>query len=179
MLRKNHYGLIIILVVLGVLFSNAAMAELKIAYVNSQRILAILPSAIEAQKKLEEESNKWGLELQKMNEDLKTLQESLEQQSLLLSEEKKREKAEELQALYLQTQQFQATKWGEGGEFFKKREELIQPVYDEITKSIQKIGDAEEYDFIFDSVAGNLLHAKEKYDITDKVLKDLGVDPSK
>ena len=55
---------------------------------------------------------------------------------------------------------------------------MLQPVCDEINQVIHQIGDDEGYDFIFDAVSGNILHAKEKYDITDKVLEKLGVEPS-
>ena len=145
----------------------------KIGYVDSQKILSTFPPALDAQKKLEAESNKWGQELQKMQEDLKTLQNQLDQQSLLLSEAKKKEKAQQLQDLAIKIQQYQNEKWGNNGEFFRRRSELLQPVLDQINNAINKVGDEEGYDFIFDSVAGNILFAKNKYDLTDKVLQEL------
>jgi Skp family chaperone for outer membrane proteins len=52
------------------------------------------------------------------------------------------------------------------------------PVFDEINEAIHKVGEEEGYDFIFDAVAGNIVYAKEDHDVTDKVLKELGVDTS-
>jgi outer membrane protein len=148
-------------------------AEMKIGYIDSQRILATYPPAVDAQKELEGESAKWGQELQKMNQEFKTLQEQLDQQSLLLSEEKKRERAQELQNLAMKIQQYQNEKWGEQGEFFNRREELLKPVFDQINEAIKKVGADDDYDYIFDTVAGNILHAKEKYDLTDRILDEL------
>jgi len=152
---------------------HTALAQLKIGYIDSQRILSTFPAAVDAQKKLEGESTGWGQELQKMQEQFRTLQEQLDQQSLLLSEAKKKERTDELQALYLKIQQYQNEKWGEQGEFFKRREELLQPIIQKIDTAIKAVGTNDDYDFIFDSVQGNLLHAKPKYDLTDQVLKEL------
>lgn len=183
MIRKHISPLVVLAVVAVVSGWQTAVAQLKVGYVDSQKIITTFPVAIDAQKKLEAEGAGWGQELQRMQEELRTLQEQLDQQSLLLSEAKKREKGEELQALYVRAQQFQAEKWGQGGEYFKRQEELLQPIFDTINKTIHRIGDEEGYDFIFDSVAGNILHAKENYDITDKVLKELekekAAEPSK
>ena len=49
----------------------------------------------------------------------------------------------------------------------------MQPIIGSINQVIHRIGEEEGYDFIFDSVAGNILHAKEKYDITEAVLEEL------
>jgi outer membrane protein len=152
---------------------QTAGAQLKVGYIDSQRILTTLPTAVDAQKRLDAEQAKWGQELQRMQGELQTLQEKLDQQSLLLSEAKKKEQRDEIQALYVRAQQYQSQKWGQGGEYFKLQEELLQPVFDTINAAIHRIGDEEGYDFIFDSVAGNILHAKEDHDLTEKVLKEL------
>lgn len=173
MLRK------LVFAVIGLFCLSASVsAQLKMGYVDSQLILNKLPTAVEAQQKLEEQSNVWAMELQKMGEELRSLQQQLEQQSLLLSDAKKKEKQDKIQQLYINSQQFQNEKWGENGAFFQKRNELLQPIFDQINKAIKAVGEKEDYDFIFDSVSGNILHAKEKYDLTTNVLEELGVDTS-
>jgi outer membrane protein len=126
----------------------------KLAYVDSQKILATFPPALDAQKKLEAENNQWAQEFQKMQEDMKALNDKLEQQSLLLSDAKKKEAAQEIQNLAIKAQQYQAEKWGEEGRFFQRRKELLQPVFDKINVIITKIGEEDAYDFIFDTQRG-------------------------
>src|SRR4030042_20581 len=58
-------------------------------------------------------------------------------------------------------------------ELSKWQEELLKPVYEEINAVIRSIREKEGYDFIIDSL--NLLDAKPEYDLTDKVMKELGV----
>ncbi len=175
---KRKLLLVTVFLILSVFLNSFVFAQLKIGYVDSQVILNKLPSAIEAQKKLEEQSNAWAEELQKMGDQLRTLQQQLEQQSLLLSDAKKKEKQDEIQQLYMKSQRFQNEKFGQQGELFQKRNELLQPVFDQINERIQEVAEEQGYDYIFDTVAGNILHAKEEYDLTKVLLEKLGVDTS-
>lgn len=160
-------------VVLSLIFGSLVFGQAKLGYVDSQRVLSGYAPALDAQKKLEAENNQWAQELQRMQEQIKSLQDRLEQQSLLLSEAKKRESAQEIQNLLLKAQQFQNEKWGEEGEFFRRRAELLKPVFDKINAVIAQLGDEGGYDFIFDTQAGALLYAQPKYDLTDEVLSRL------
>ena len=152
---------------------STAWPQIKIGYVDSQKILAAYPAAADVQKKLESENAGWAEELKKMNEEYKTAEQALDRQSLLLSDAKKKEKEKELKALYTAIQEFQKQKWGEGGEIFKRQEDLLKPVYDKINSVIQRVGEAEGYDYILDTVQGQVLYAKSKYDLTDLVVKEL------
>lgn len=174
---SRHSGIVIFFICLLVigLSGQPVLAQLKIGYVNSQEVLSSYPDAVEANRKLEAEASEWQAELRRMEEDLTQRQEQIEQQSMLLSDAKKQELAEELQRLYVEAQQYQNEKFGDQGEFFRRREELFAPVYDKINETIQNLGRSEGYDFIFDSIAGNLLWAKPEYDSTEKVLAALGV----
>jgi len=173
MLKRSGILVLTLVAIFVFSVSAGAFAQLKIGYINSDMVLKNYQAAIDASKKLEEESNKWGQELQRMQQQFKDSQDKLQQQSLLLSEAKKKEKAQEVQDLYLKIQQFQNEKWGQQGEYFKRQQELMGPIIQTINETIHKIGQDEGYDYIFDTVAGNILFAKDKYDLTDKVLKEL------
>ena len=175
----NHGHLRIVIAIFIVFCCTIiSFGQSKIGYVDSQKILSTFVDAIDAQKKLEAENGQWEQELRKMNDALTKLNDELEQKSLLLSEEKKKEKEQEIQAEARRIQQFQNQKWGENGEYFKRRSELYQPVIEKINRVIHRIGEEEEYDFIFDTVAGNILHGNEKYDLTDMVLSELEKEPT-
>ncbi|MFQ5602265.1 MAG: OmpH family outer membrane protein [bacterium] len=153
---------------------KSAMAQLKIGYINSNKILEVYQEAIDVKNKLKEINTQWEREAKDMQTEIQEKQEQLEAQSLLLSEEKKQEKAQEIQNIYIRYQQFLNEKWGQQGEAVKKEVELIQPVYDKINKAIKKIGEAEGYHYIFDVVAGNILYASEDQpDLTQKLLEEL------
>jgi len=158
------------------LLMNPVFAQkVKIGYINSTKILATFKEALDAQKKIDELNRQWEKEGLEMQKELEELREQFDSQSLLLSDTKKAEKAQEIQNLYLRIQQFQQEKWAPGqGQIYKKQEELMAPVLEKINTVIKEIGDEQDYDYIFDTVAGNILYASDdQEDLTDKVLEAL------
>jgi outer membrane protein len=154
--------------------ANPASAQLKLGYIDSQKILSSYKEAQDAQKQLQELNRRWEEEGTNMQKELQTKLEELESQALLLSEERKKEKETELQNLNIRLQQFQQEKWGPQGEVYSKRAELMQPVIDKINTVIKQIGTNEKFDYIFDVVNGNILHVSPSQpDLTDKVLEEL------
>jgi Skp family chaperone for outer membrane proteins len=106
--------------------------------------------------------------------EYQTLAQEIESQSLLLSEEKKKEKLRELQDKATEIDKFKFEKLNpEGGEFYRKNQELFKPIIDKINNVINKVGTDEEYDIILDASSGALLHALPKYDLTSRILDEL------
>ena len=171
MTSKRIFLFLVIIIGMGVIASAHAQTQMKFGYIDTQKILATYPKALDAQKKLEEERGVILQDLQRQEDEIRTAQQTLEQQSLLLSEEKKREKAQEIQNMVVKLQEETQRK---DQQFAQRRDEILQPVYDDINVAIRNIREAEDYDFILDAM--NLLDAKKEYDLTDKVLTNLGVD---
>ncbi len=155
-------------------FFTAASAQLKIGYVDSQRLMAEYQEAIDAQNKLEEIRNQYQAEYESKVREYQQMADEIDSQSLLLSEEKKKEKLRQLQDKATEIDKYKFEKLNpEGGEFYRKNQELFKPIIDKINVVIQKIGKVEEYDFILDAASGTLLHALPKYDLTQQVLAEL------
>lgn len=151
-----------------------ASAQLKLGYIDSQKILESYKESQDAQKKLASLNEQWQQEAKNMQQDLQEKNDQLESQALLLSEEKKSEKAQEIQNLYMRFQQFQNEKWGQQGELYVKQKEFMQPVLDKVNTAIRKMGAEEKFDYIFDVVAGNILYVSEgQADLTQHVLDEL------
>lgn len=168
MAKRTVFVSFAVMIMLSLMGAAHVSAQLKFGYVDIQKVLITDQESIDAQKKLEEERQAAIQELQKMNDELTKGYEALNQQSLLLSEQKRREKEQELQNLYLEMQQFQQDK---DQELTDRQTELMQPVYEKINAALRKIRDRDGYDFIFDTMY--LLDAKETYDLTDTLLKEL------
>lgn len=155
-------------------YAGPVLAQLKLGYIDSQKILESYKEAQDAQKQLASLNEQWQQEAKNMQQDLQEKQDQLESQSLLLSEEKKNEKAQEIQNLYLRFQQFQQEKWGQQGELYVKQKEFMQPVLDKVNIAIRRMGAEDKYDYIFDVVAGNILYVSEgQSDLTQRVLDEL------
>jgi len=168
---KKSFLVIIFVFVLVIVGSLSA--QIKIGYVDSQRILNEFDEAREAQAKLDMEAKKLQDEYQRLLAKLDSLNKEYERQRLIMSETRRKEKEEEIMELQRQIQDFQVNKLGPNGEIYQKQAELVGPVLEKIKKVIQKIGEEENYDYIFDTVAGNILYADPAHDLTDKVLYEL------
>ena len=168
---KRTFLVIIFAFVLVIVGSLSA--QIKIGYVDSQRILNEFDEAREAQAKLDMEAKKLQDEYQRLLAKLDSLNKEYERQRLIMSETRRKEKEEEIMELQRQIQDFQVNKLGPNGEIYQKQAELVGPVLEKIKKVIQKIGEEENYDYIFDTVAGNILYADPAHDLTDKVLYEL------
>jgi len=166
-------GLILTLsILLGASVTNAQ--KLKIGYINSEKIKAEYKEAQDAEKKIAEINAQWEKEAMEKQQEIQGLQEQLETQSLLLSEEKKREKYQELQNLALKFEQFKQQKWGQQGEINRKLEEVWKPIQDKIFAQINKIGEDEGFDYIFDSALNVILYIdKNQPDLTERVIEEL------
>lgn len=173
MRRKQFLPVLLSVFVVLFLFSGTGIAQ-KIGYVNSQQILANYKEAQDAQEQLDKLNQQWEAEAQEMQQQFQEKGKQLESQSLLLSEERQKEKQAELQELYQQIQQYQNQKWGESGEFYRKQQEIMKPIIDKVNEAIRKIGEEENFDYIFDTVAGNILYAgPNQQDLTQIVLDEL------
>jgi len=173
--RRTNIILVGMMVLAAMLLvSQRSFCQLKIGYIDSQRILENYKEAIDAQKKLDAQNAEWQKQGKQMQQQLRDLQEQLDSQSLLLSADKKEEKQREIQELYLKFQQFQVEKWGQEGEYFKLNKKLMEPVIQKINTVIAKIGQEEKFDYIFDTIGGGIVYASpEQLDLTDRVLEEL------
>lgn len=169
MFKKSLFTVIFVLGCLG----SSVFAQ-KLGYINSQTVMAEFKEAQDAQERLDKLNREWEAEGMELRKEFEQLGEELESQSLLLSEERKKEKRAELQALYTKMQQFQEEKWGPNGEASKREAEILQPVIDKINAAIKKVGEEENFDYIFDSVNANIVYASTSQpDLTQIVLEEL------
>lgn len=166
--------LIIIALLLFSFAVNPALArELKIGYFDSNKILSQYQDYKDAMELLKEEEGKYEQQAIQMEMDIQNLEEEIEAKNLMWSEEKRLEKQQEWQNLYLQYQQFLQEIWGPTGKLYQRNLELSKPIIDRIQDVITQIGEEEGYDFILDAGQGNVAFAKPEFDITDRVIEEL------
>ncbi|MCK9244385.1 MAG: OmpH family outer membrane protein [Candidatus Marinimicrobia bacterium] len=167
----------VVFIILGLLLmvgiTDYAQAQIKIGYVNSDRILSEFDEALEAQSKLDIEARKLEDQYRGMLAKLDSLQKDYERQKMMMSETRRKTKETEIAQLQESIQKFQVEKLGPEGEIYKKQAELVTPVLEKVKTVIAKVGKDNKYDYIFDTVAGNILYAEPAHDVTDKVIYEL------
>jgi len=169
----KKFTLIMIGFLLVMCSANLFAQNVKIGYVNSDRILAEFEEAKEAQQKLDVEAKKLEDEYRGMLGKLDSLNRDFERQKMIMSETRRKTKENEITQLQQNIQRYQVEKMGPEGEIYRKQAELVGPVLEKIKAVIEKVGKSNKYDYIFDTVAGNILYAEPVHDLTDKVLYEL------
>ena len=168
MKRLLFSGLILLL---GVSFAYAQ----KYAFVDTEYILDRIPSYTAAQDKLDNMSNDWQKEIEALYAEVEKLYNDYQAERVLLNEEMKTQREEEIVTKETEAKDLQKTYFGREGMLFEKRQELIKPIQDEIYKAVKEIALAGNFAVIFDTSSGaNMLYTNPKYDKSDDVLEKLG-----
>lgn len=147
---------------------SAHAAELKIGYVQVDKILQEAPQTAESGKKLEKEFSPRTQELERMQKQIRDIESGLDKNSLTLSETERRNKERDISNLKIEFQRKQRELREDVN--LRKNEELGS-LQDRINKAVTAVAEAEGYDLV---IYSGVAFASKKVDITDKVLKSLG-----
>jgi outer membrane protein len=159
---------------LFILTSALAIAQ-KYAFVDSEYIRNNIPAFTAAQEQLDKLSKQWEKEVADGYATVEQMYKSYQNESVLLSQDMKTKREEAIIAKEKEMKNLQNKYFGMEGDLFKKREELVKPIQDEILKAIKEIAVDGSYAVIFDTASGgNILFANPKFDISDQVLEKLG-----
>ncbi len=152
---------------MSALFVTGAQAtELKIGYVNTQRIFRDAPAAQKAAKKLEGEFSRRDQDLQRMAKQLQGLQENLEKNSVTMAEGDRRAKEKEFGEL---SREFQRKQREFREDLNLRQNEENAAVIEKANKAIKQIAETEKFDLILQDV----VWVSPKLDVTDRVIKAL------
>lgn len=166
------WGALLALALLGT-GAERASAELKIGFIDSDRIFAEYRKTQEAQ----EAFNREVQDLTKTARDKKTeiddLQRKLDQQGPMLSEAKRDEQNQLLQKKIGEYESFVQTTWGPNGKITKLNEEYLKPIIDRVHAIVAGIGTDEAFSLILDAADGNVVYGDKTLDLTDRVLSEL------
>ncbi len=165
---------------MALLLTGVSAHAQRIAFVDTKYILEQMPEYAAAQQELDMNSKKWQDEIDDRWGQIKRLREAFNAEAILLTEEMKKSRQEEISKKEQEARDLQQKRFGVGGDLFKKRQELIQPIQDRIFDAVKEVAGT-SYVAIFDigGVGNNVLYASEKYDKSDSVLRKLGIRPGK
>ena len=142
----------------------------RIAYVDVTAILESLPDYVKAQESLDKTATQWRQEISIEQDKIKGLYSKYQAEQVLLSEEMKKTREDEITAKEKEVREMQRQKFGTEGALFKKREELVKPIQDRVYGAIQQFATDKGFDFVFDKgSASGMLFADAKYDKTEDI----------
>ncbi len=161
---------------LGIILLAAGITTAqKYAFVDTEYILNRIPSYKAAQDQLDKLAADWQTEIETAYGEIEKMYKDFQAEKVLLTEEMKIRKEEEIINRENEVKQLQQKYFGQDGSLFTKRQELIKPIQDEVYSVIKEIAVEGSFAVIFDTASGaNMLYTNPKYDKSDDVLEKLG-----
>jgi outer membrane protein len=152
---------------------DASAKDLKLGYIDSNRILTEYKGMADVQAELEKAKLVWDKETQAKEAELDSLREEYDAQSLMWSEKTQQQKQQAIQEKYMEYQRFVNEIISPSGKFAQLRMELLKPIYDKINTILDQLGKEGDYDFVFDVDIPAVVFAKPEYELTDRVWEEL------
>jgi outer membrane protein len=172
MMNHRTLKVLVAATLLAAAAAGATAQELKIGYVNSDRVLRDAAPAKAAQLKLEAEFSKREKDLTDLANRLKAASDKLDKDAPTLAEtervRRQRELVDQDRELQRKRREFQE-------DLSQRKNEELGAVVERTNRVIKQIFETEKYDLILQEA----VFWSPKVDITDKVIKALNAAPGK
>jgi len=165
-LNKQITNLLAALLIAASIPLGVCAEEVKVGYINTDRVFRDSNAAIAAQNKLQQEFSKREKDIVDSGNALKSDAEKFERDAMTMSESQRstrqRQLMEQDRELQRKRQDFQE-------DVKNRKNEEFKIVLDKANKVIKQMAESEKYDVLLQQVA----YINPKLDITDKVIKAL------
>ena len=158
--------------------SPAEAQNVRLGFVDSQRIFESYRGAQEAQERFGREITAWRTEADERRRALDVLRNEMKDQEALATEAKKVEQESALSKAVSEYDRFVQEFWGPGGRVQRMNEEMTREVIGKIRDAVETIAYREGYDLVLDAADGNVIFGVKGLDLTDRVLTELAKDPA-
>ncbi|WP_299709039.1 OmpH family outer membrane protein [uncultured Pontibacter sp.] len=163
----------------GFFLSTVSQAQ-KFGYIDSNFILSKMPAYAKAQVELDKQSAAWQKEIEGMYQAVEKMKEDYKAEEVLLTEEMKKKRQAEISRKENEVREYQRKVFGFEGMMFKRRQDLIRPIQDEVFTAVEKVAKARGLQTVFDK-SGDLImiYTNPVHDYTEYVLEELGLATDK
>lgn len=166
-MKYLHSTFAVLALSLGI--ATVEAADLKIGFIDAERVNRESAPAERASKQLEKEFAPRAQELQRRENQIKALQGQLEKEAMTMSESDRRAKEQELARLNLDFQRMQR-EYRE--DLNLRRNQELSALFERANRIIRQIAESEKFDLILQEA----VYRSPRIDITDKVLKALSAE---
>ncbi len=167
---------ILLTIVSLVLMTSVAFAnEFKIAVVDLQKALQTVDAGKKAKANLEKEFNEKKKVLETEENAIKKMTEDFKKQSLVLSEDAKAKKQNEIQERVMKYREL----FGKSQMEIQGRErELTDPIIQKLKGVVEEMGNKKGYTMIVEKNENAILFSSAKEDLTEEVIKEFNKKPN-
>jgi len=163
---------IIFVTIIAGMLTSGLFAEIKIGFVQSDRIRQEYEEFKDAEAQLQAEFRNVQMEYQIQLMALDSIKNAYETQRLMSSPDWRREKEQEIATKERELQMFQAEKVGPEGVLYQKQAQMEYEILSKVKRAVDKVSAEKGYDYIIDGSV-SLLYGNPAFDVTDDVLYEL------
>jgi outer membrane protein len=154
----------------------AAAADLKVAYVDYQRVLLEVDDGKAAKNRLQKWLESRQKEIDSEQESLRKEKETLDKQASAMSEETRIQKATDLQKKVYDL----AQKWEKSrGEAAERERKEMEPIIGKIDEVIRTIAERDGLSMVFEKRDSGLVYALNQFDLTNEVIRTYNTSKGK
>jgi outer membrane protein len=171
----KYSGYMKLLFTIMILFSSNVYSQ-KVGFVNSNTIREKFPEALQAQQRVQSMTEEWKRELDAMQQKVDNLEFEIKKNRLVWTETERQNKEAELMTLKKTREDYAKTVFEPKGKYDQAVATIFTPVEEKIYASVQQVAADQGFDILVDQSVQPLPYVNYKYDMTVKVLKNLGVN---
>ena len=165
----------LLLITMALLLGAGVAQAQKYIVIDSEYILHKMPKYKSAQEQIERFTSVYQKEVDDAYKKVDDMFRTFQAEKMLLTEELKQRREKEILDKEKEAKDLQRKHFGPDGSLFKKREELMKPIQDQLYNAIKDVAAEGGYAVIFDSANNpSLIYINARYDKSDDVLKRLG-----
>lgn len=169
-MKKNYFFILLFLVT----YIVSAQRSVKIGYIDTEYILENLPEYNQVSERLEEKATGWKKEIEDRTRKIDQKKEALNSERILLTDEMIDEIEEEITLDEEELSEYQQKRFGPRGDLIIQKQQLIQPIQDQIFNAIRELAKSKNYDFIFDKSADIvMLYSDKRFDVSEQILRTI------
>ena len=155
-------------------FVSNAQRGVRIGYIDTEYILQNIPEYQEASSQLDQKVQQWKTEIEQRLTVIDSKKKQLNSESVLLTKELYEERLEDISFEEAEILDYQQKRFGPNGDLMIQKQQLIQPIQDQIFAAVQEIASGKKYDFIFDKSADVvMLFSAERFDLSELVIRSI------
>ncbi|WP_299758991.1 OmpH family outer membrane protein [uncultured Pontibacter sp.] len=159
----------------GFLLASVSQAQ-KIGYIDSDFILSKMPAYNKVQQEMDKYAGAWQREIEQLQQQSDQLKQDYKAEEVLLTDKMKQKRQAEIAKKENELRDYQRKVFGYEGMMFKRRQELMRPIQDEVFTAVEKVAKSRSVQIMFDK-SGDLvmIYTNPVHDYTEYVLEELGL----
>jgi outer membrane protein len=166
---KKIFGALILFAILG------SARDEKIGFVDSKRILEQYQATAAAKVDFNEFVQSYRDSASVLRQNIEAIKSELEAEKLVLSEEARLRKLDEVEQLQITYERFLESVFGAGGKVDQKNDELMTPLLRKINDAVKKTAEQEGFTIVLDLSEG-VYYANNDLDLTEMVINELNLE---